>query len=316
MNAPPNPYAPGRATDEIPPVAPPGRASSWLAVLATLVCFQPLAGVGLYVLGQHRRFAMWTIPAIIAETTMIVAAWNAWSWIFVVAGIMMISLGIGSIVDTFVASSSIAAPPFRRALVTVLSIFVCERAALYGVRNWLVESFSLPSAAMAPTLLVGDHIMVKKKVDDIRRGDIVVFRYPPQPSVNYLKRVMALAGDTIEVRANDVFVNGIAVAQSPSSEACPGAKASQAAEGCRLIHEQSDGRAHDIMLDGSFNSDMATVKVPAANVFVMGDNRNNSKDSRVWGFVPAENLIGQATFIYLSLSPDGAHWDRVGRRLH
>jgi len=255
------------------------------------------------------------IPAIIAETTMIVAAWNAWSWLFVVAGILMISWGIGSLVDTFVASSSIAAPPFRRALVTVLSIFVCERAALYGVRNWLIESFSIPSAAMAPTLLVGDHIMVKKKVDDIRRGDIVVFRYPPQPSVNYLKRVMALAGDTIEVRANDVFINGMALPQSPSAEACPGSKASQTAEGCRLIHEQSDGRAHDIMLEGPFNADMATVKVAPGNVFVVGDNRNDSKASRGGAFVPAENLIGQATFIYLSLSPDGAHWDRVGRHL-
>ena len=257
---------------------------------------------------------MWTIPAIIAETAMIVAAWNAWSGLFVVAGILMIPLVIGSLVDTFVASSSIAAPPFRRALVTVLAIFVCERAALYGVRNWLIESFAIPSAAMAPTLLAGDRIMVKKKVGDIRRGDIVVFRYPPQPSINFIKRVMALAGDTIEVRANDVFVNGIALTQSPSAEACPRLKARLPAEECRVIHEQSGGRTHDIILEGLFNSDMAAIKVPAANVFVMGDNRNNSKDSRVWGFVPAENLIGTAPFIYLSLSPDGAPWDRIGRR--
>jgi len=315
MNEHPNPYAPGRATDEAPPNAPPGRASSWLAVLATLICLQPLAGVGLYVLGRHKRFAMWTIPSILAETAMIVAAWNAWSWLFVVAGILMIPLVIGSLVDTFVASSSIAAPPFRRALVTVLAIFVCERAALYGVRNWLIESFSIPSAAMAPTLLAGDRIMVKKKVGDIRRGDIVVFRYPPQPSINFIKRVMALAGDTIEVRANDVFVNGIALTQSPSAEACPRLKARLPAEECRVIHEQSGGRTHDIILEGLFNSDMAAIKVPAANVFVMGDNRNNSKDSRVWGFVPAENLIGTAAFIWLSLGPDGAHLDRVGQHL-
>ena len=156
--------------------------------------------------------------------------------------------------------------------------------------------------------------MVRKKVGDTRRGDIVVFRYPPEPSINYVKRVIALAGDTIEVRTNAVFVNGIALPQSPSAEACPGSKASLPVEGCRLVHEQSDGRAHDVMLEGPFNSDMATVKVPPGNVFVLGDNRNNSKDSRVWGFVPAENLIGTAPFIYLSLSPDGAPWDRIGRR--
>jgi len=165
-----NPYTPSRAAEMAPETAPQGRASGILAVVASLLCAQPFAGLGLYVLGRKRRFLAWAVPATLAEVLMIVGAWTGLSTLFLVALGAILLLVLGSFVDTLMARSSSAAPSFRRALVTVLLVFVGGRAALYGVKQWLVEGFSIPSAAMVRSLLVGDHVMVKKKVDDVRLG--------------------------------------------------------------------------------------------------------------------------------------------------
>jgi signal peptidase I len=309
-----NPYTPSRAAEMAPETAPQGRASGILAVVASLLCAQPFAGLGLYVLGRKRRFLAWAVPATLAEVLMIVGAWTGLSTLFLVALGAILLLVLGSFVDTLMARSSSAAPSFRRALVTVLLVFVGGRAALYGVKQWLVEGFSIPSAAMVRSLLVGDHVMVKKKVDDVRRGDMVVFRYPPDPSITFIKRIVALGGDTVEIRSNAVVVNGVALPQSPRSEACPPSNDTQG--DCRVLEERGDAHLYTIMLDGPFSSDFHLVEVPPGHVFVMGDNRNNSKDSRVWGFLPVGNLIGVPTLVYFSLSPGGdMRWDRVGRRL-
>jgi signal peptidase I len=146
-------------------------------------------------------------------------------------------------VDTILATPSTTlptpapAPTFRRALVTVLVIFVAGRAGLHVVKRWVVEGFNLPSSSMAPTLLVGDRIMVRKQVGSIQRGDIVVHRYPPEPSVLYVKRILAVAGETIEFRSDGVVLNGVPLPTSPSSEECPPKDELPPEPGCRLLVE-------------------------------------------------------------------------------
>jgi signal peptidase I len=313
---PPNPYAPSLAVAEEGDAAAAARPARWLAILATLACMQPLAGLGLLVLGRRRRFLFWCLLASTAYGLMLAAVWTVKPTLFLFAFGAVVSLGLASLVDTIIATPSTAlpspssAPTFRRALVTVLIVFVAERAGLHAVKRWVVEAFNIPSGAMVPTLLVGDHVMVKKHVEAAQRGDIVVYRYPPEPSVLYIKRILAVAGDTIEFRSHRVFVNGVPLATSPSSEKCPAHDERPPEPGCRRLAESSGPRSYTIMLAEDFLDDFPPLVVPPGHVFVVGDNRHNSKDSRVFGPVPTANLVGSATFIYWSKS-----LDRVGQRL-
>jgi signal peptidase I len=287
-----------------------------VAVVAAILCAQPFTGLGLWVLGRKRRFLTWLVPSLLAEVLLVVAVWFVLPRLVVLASVGLIAIALGSIIDTLVARSSGAAPSTTRALVTVLAAFVFGQAALLGVKQWLVESFSIPSATMQPTLLVGDHVMVRKRVRDIRRGDMVVFRYPPEPTIHFIKRVVAMPGDTVEIRSNVVRVNGIAWPQTPLAQACPKGSDGQPSSDCQVLEELAGDLSHTIMLEGPYDSDSNPVTVPPGHVFVLGDNRHNSRDSRAWGFVPVQNLMGVPTVTFFSQSPAGEiRWDRIGRAL-
>jgi signal peptidase I len=313
---PPNPYAPSLAVAREGDGVVAARPARWLAVLATLLCFQPLAGLGLLVLGRKRRFLYWCLPATAAYGLMLGAVWTVKPSLFLVAFVAAVSLGLASLVDTIVAKPSTAlpapspAPTFRRALVTVLIVFVAERAGLYAVKRWVVEAFNIPSGAMVPTLLVGDHIMVRKQVGAIQRGDLVVYRDQRDPSVSYIKRILAVAGDTIEFRSDTILVNGVPLPTLPRSEKCPTYDERPPEPGCRLVAESIGPRSYTIMLAENFEQNPFEKVVPSGHVFVVGDNRHNSMDSRFTGPVPEANLVGSATFIYWSRD-----LDRLGRRL-
>lgn len=200
--------------------------------------------------------------------------------------------------------------------------------AVLVLRAFVVEPFRIPSRSMVPTLLVGDFILVNKfdyglrlpvfhnKFVDLgepERGDVMVFRYPRDPSVDYIKRVIGLPGDTIAYRGNQLFVNGEPVAYKPVGL--------YTGDGAPRVPTQLDietlpgGVEHPILdeLDRP-GPPQPTVTVPPHHFFVMGDNRDNSADSRIWGFVPEKNLIGKAFMIWLSIDFDnfGIRWSRVG----
>jgi len=187
------------------------------------------------------------------------------------------------------------------------------------IRTFVVQAFKIPSGSMKSTLLVGDHILVNKFVYGIKlpywniellpisqpkRQDIVVFRYPVDPSKDFIKRVVGLPGDTIRIQDKKVFVN-----EQPLSEPY-------------VVH--SDSRV--LPLSTSPRDNMIPVKVPANSLFVMGDNRDESYDSRFWKFVDMSELRGKAFIIYwswnndgeLSLSPQESYvrWNRIGSLLH
>ena len=205
---------------------------------------------------------------------------------------------------------------------------------VFLLRSFLVEPFKIPSSSMVPTLLVGDFIVVNKftygirlpvvnkKIVDLNtpaRGDVMVFRYPEDPSLDYIKRVVALPGDRVEYRNKRLSINGSPVPLKQTEDYL----SKERMQFSRRYIETLNGVGHEILLEddapafiapsrafphaGNCNYYMSGLActVPPGHYFVMGDNRDNSSDSRVWGFVPDENIVGKAFFIWLNLNELG-----------
>jgi len=169
------------------------------------------------------------------------------------------------------------------------------------IRTFLVQAYNIPSGSMKPTLLVGDFILVNKlvyKLSEPQRGDIVVFKWPVNPQIDFIKRIIGMPGDTIEVKGEKVFINGKEVPLRFISKI-------QEDGTDKLIYEEilPNGVRHKIALyEYPFipRKDAYYAKIPEGYYFVMGDNRDNSEDSRYWGLLPRENIVGKAFFIYFS----------------
>jgi signal peptidase I len=203
--------------------------------------------------------------------------------------------------------------------------------AVLLLRSFLVEPFRIPSGSMMPTLLVGDFILVNKfaygirlpvlntKIIDIgepQRGDVVVFRYPKDPSVDYIKRVVGLPGDRIGYYNKMLHINGKPVAQVPAGVYVgTGSGVSMSGAGERL--EQLGDVQHRILVMPRTPGMEGEYVVPKNQYFVMGDNRDNSNDSRYWGTVPEQNLVGKAFRIWMNWDSanGGIEWDRIGRKI-
>jgi signal peptidase I len=169
------------------------------------------------------------------------------------------------------------------------------------IRVFVAQAYNIPSGSMKPTLLVGDFILVNKLVyrfSEPQRGDIVVFKYPIDPNIDFIKRIVALPGEQVEVKNNQVFINGKPL---PLTEVGRGEE-----NGVRkFIYEEvmPEGIKHKVQFYEDFpfsRRDFGPVVVPPNHYFVMGDNRDNSEDSRYWGFLPRENIVGKAFVIYFS----------------
>jgi len=181
----------------------------------------------------------------------------------------------------------------------------------FFIRTFVVQAFKIPSGSMKPTLLIGDHLLVNKfvygvkmpyfrntfiPVQDPKRGDIVVFIYPEDRSKDFIKRVIGVAGDTIEIRNKKIFLNG-------------------------LPYDDGHGvYVDDFIIPGSVQprDNFGPITVPASRIFVMGDNRDQSYDSRFWGFVDLKDVMGKAFIIYWSWNKDenNVRWNRLGNLLN
>ena len=193
------------------------------------------------------------------------------------------------------------------------------------IRSFVFEPFRIPSGSMMPTLLQGDYIFVKKYSYGLRlpvletkivetgepeRGDVVVFRLPEEPSVNYIKRVVGLPGDTVEYSNHRLTVNGQPVPLSPD----PDPPVDDVAP--RFIEDLGD-REHAILIAHPGNTIRDGVyEVPEGHYFMLGDNRDNSRDSRFLGYIPETHLVGEAVRIWMHMDgleiPD---WDRIGMKI-
>lgn len=199
------------------------------------------------------------------------------------------------------------------------------------LRSFIIEPFRIPSGSMYPTLEIGDFIVVNKFAYGIRlpviqnkliplgdpeRGDVVVFRYPLDPNVDYIKRIVGLPGDEISYVDKKLYVNGQLADQTPIGRYV-GMDSGSVMTGAKLLKEQlTDDLTHEILIDPDRSGQtLTTVVVPEGHYFAMGDNRDHSADSRSWGFVPDENLKGRAFGIWMNWD-DGIHFNRIGKGIN
>ncbi len=214
--------------------------------------------------------------------------------------------------------------------------FLIAAVVALFIRQFVAEAFKIPSGSMIPTLAIGDHLLVNKFIygprvpfTDIRifswkipkRGEIIVFKYPENESKNFIKRVVGLPGDKIEIKKGVLFLNDqpVVVKDQGFYEEKDQGTNSPFFEKARLLEEELSGVNHKILyLRDQTSHNFGPRLVPAESVFVMGDNRDNSQDSRVWGFVKYEKILGRAFILYWSWDGDGrwVRWERIGSLIH
>ena len=183
------------------------------------------------------------------------------------------------------------------------------------LRSFLFEPFQIPSGSMLPTLKIGDFILVNKfdyglrlpvlgrtiyQVGQPSRGDVMVFKYPEDPNINFIKRVVGIPGDTVEYRNKVVYVNG--VMQTLTSVVPDGSLVVPPLT--EEASEQLGDREHRIWRRMTQGRDFPLIQIPEGQYFVMGDNRDNSNDSRVWGFVDDSLIVGRAFAVWM-------HWEKL-----
>ena len=192
------------------------------------------------------------------------------------------------------------------------SMVIAVILALF-VRTWAVQAFKIPTGSMEQNLLIGDHLLVNKfvyaptasalerlllPIGDVERGDVLVFKYPQDPARDFIKRVIALPGETLELRKKRVYIDGTMLDEPY----------------VRFIVPPGEGGA-----DFDVRVQYGPVTVPDGHFFMMGDNRDNSEDSRYWGFLPQEYVKGRALFVYFSFGEEaglsglvtGVRWGRI-----
>lgn len=206
---------------------------------------------------------------------------------------------------------------------------------VFALRSFLVEPFKIPSGSMIPTLHVGDFILVNKftygirlpivnkklvELNNPKRGDVMVFHYPENPSMDYIKRVVGIPGDVIGYRDKKLYVNGVLQSQKRDGEY------NYVESSLRLVHaelakENLDGHEHPILINPEtptlhrnsvaefphrencrYSDEEVRCTVPAGHYYMMGDNRDNSRDSRYWGFVPDNMIVGKAFRIWMNFN--------------
>src|SRR3989344_5698416 len=204
---------------------------------------------------------------------------------------------------------------------------------VFLIRSFLAEPFRIPSGSMLPSLYIGDFILVNKfaygirlpvanikilDIDGTKRGQVVVFRFPGDPSVNYIKRVVGIPGDRIAYKDKRLYINGTLMEQQDGySYLPPGGEFSSEVQ---RVTENLGGVQHAILTTSRPDMPLPEIVVPEGKYFVMGDNRDHSNDSRYWGFVPDQNLVGKAFFIWFSWDMNSQNkwfwqrivWNRVG----
>ena len=189
------------------------------------------------------------------------------------------------------------------------SVVVAVILALF-IRTFAVQAFKIPTGSMETNLLIGDHLLVNKAAyapssgalenlilprRTIARGDVVVFKYPEEPTRDFIKRVIGLPGETVEIRDKTVLIDG-----KPLDEA-------------RYVHFLDEGLRPDDPEYGlhEARSDYGPVQVPDGQLFVLGDNRDNSRDSRYWGFLPRDQVKGRALLVYWSYEASKEEYHRT-----
>ena len=242
--------------------------------------------------------------------------------------IMVIVLTITGLIwllDIFVLSKKRAANAKEPILVEYSKSFFPVIFLVFFIRSFIAEPFKIPSGSMMPTLLAGDFILVSKfsygirvpilnytmiEVDKPKRGDVFVFHYPPKPSIDYIKRVVGLPGDVIEYKSKTLYINNKKIEQT-FVDKYPYVMNEIHHIEAKEFKEALGNVNHSILIH-DLPGENFKFEVPQGHYLAFGDNRDNSADSRVWGFVPEHNLVGRAFFIWFNFG----ELKRIGTIIH
>lgn len=206
-----------------------------------------------------------------------------------------------------------------------LEAFAIAGILAFIIRTFLFQAFKIPSGSMIPTLLVGDHIIVEKflynteipfiskKIREIKHGDVIVFEYPKNPNKDFIKRAIGLPGDTVELKNGVLYINNVEIKEDFKEDV---SYENRDFSG-KIFNETIDSIQHLTLHQvprSMISIDYGPIQVPENSYFVMGDNRDNSSDSRIWGFVNRRAIKGKAFIIYWSWGNNNAfRLKRIGK---
>jgi signal peptidase I len=284
----------------------------WLAALMSFI----LPGFGQLYNGEVNK-AIWSFAAfsfVVIPWGALVALYLPDSWLIfglVDATIGAIGIWLWSIVNAWRTAGKLTQYESKSWQISgtyLAAIIVCGLIVLpltYSyVRSHLVEPFYIPSGSMAPSVLTGDYVIADKRYNcpncknAVKRGDIAIFTYPNDRTFNYIKRIVALPGDEVMMKGKSITINGKALSTSDGKEQWEN----------RQWAVQWDAKPSDASHDFKLT-------VAAGHVFVLGDNRDATKDSRAFGTVPLQDVIGRARQVWFSKSGEGIRWQRLGKVL-
>ncbi len=310
----------------------------WWAFFLTLFT----AIVGMCYVGRPWRAAVYVAAIAVAFALGGVGVWYGWKWSLVLLVIAGYGVSLVAAIDAFRIArqhrTHFDGPWYTRwrGLVGIFAlVHAVTLSSVFLVRAYIIEPFRIPAQSMMPTFFVGDFIAAYKwpygnpgtfgiwlahgtpPVETARplRGDIILFRFPADPNTVYVKRVVGLPGDVVLCLDRDLYLNGEPVPRTFLA-AIGGEGDGPSFE---LYEETLAGQTYKILLTKEARSDYPfEVEVPAGHYFVMGDNRDNSNDSRHWGFVPETSILGRPAVIWFSLdaSSHSVRADRIGVRPH
>lgn len=287
----------------------------WVAAaLSTLCC-----GLGQVYCGRlSRGLAMYAVSMLFGPAVLLIMLGNSAFWLIVflatVAAVTLVY--VASIVDAQRLAVRMAGQPsearrgHRPVLLwgMALTSIPCTLGFGFSLRSNVVEAFRIPTSSMEPTLMKGDRFLANKRNIDSRemeRGDVVVFRMPTNPEQRWVKRIVGLPGDTVEMRSGEVFINGKALKRELVKSAAESATDQEP----RAFYENNGERRYQVLIGGlDENADLPRQIVPDDSYFVLGDHRGLSHDSRKFGTISRREMVGVVTWLY---SPAGS-WERFG----
>ncbi len=287
----------------------------WLASVLNIV----VPGVGQIYNGQLKLglfiilISSFLIPVFLTNPG-IVAHLNVMASV-IIAGVLGVGIRIGAVIHSFIKARRLSNYQLQKYNNGWVYLLLCIAISVFSLVSQSlptgIKSYHIPSAAMLPALEINDYIYVLKKTpclscpDPVRRGDIWVFEYPDDRTITFVKRIIGLPGDTVWIEGSKVVVNGVELNRGTceddiitplKDDDLPGGK-----QEYKCFYEGSDEKEYEVLYkDSASHVGYGPETIPDGSVFVLGDNRDNSNDSRFWGVVPMSNLIGRFEFIYYS----------------
>jgi signal peptidase I len=299
------------ATNEPPRLE---RASGLRFVIAGLLSLL-VAGAGHIVLGYVNRGFKWFASSIVTGALLVGAVLAGKPYLVWFVAAILVVIRLAGMVDTLrLRTMQTRLAPVKAAMLAIVILVLGDLAGEGATR--LVRAGSLLTESMYPTIEAGDHFVTSSVWSNVGRGELIVFDYPLDPSKRYLKRSIAIGGDRVEIRGEQIILNGKPVNRMLSEESCTLHDMS-----CKIWRETIDGKTYRTVLmdDVRYNDPTARnfgpVVIPYGQVFVLGDNRDNSADSRNWGNVPVELIHVRPKFVYWSSSSSGIRWSRINQTL-